>query len=38
MPRAAFISMHGLNHITAFFRGDVVVPFVKQFLSVVKKK
>ena len=35
MPRAVFISMHGFNHITAFFRSDVVVPFVKQFLTVV---
>ena len=35
MPRAVFISMHGLNHITAFFRSDVVVRFVKQFLAVV---
>jgi pimeloyl-ACP methyl ester carboxylesterase len=35
MPRAAFVSMHGLNHITAFFRSDVVVPLVKQFLTLV---
>ncbi len=35
MPRAAFISMHGFNHITAFARSDVVVRFVKQFLAVV---
>ena len=38
MPRAVFISMHGFNHITAFFRSDVVVPFVKQFLAVVIDK
>jgi pimeloyl-ACP methyl ester carboxylesterase len=38
MPRAVFISMHGFNHITAFYRSDVVVPFVKQFLYVVNNK
>jgi hypothetical protein len=37
MPRAAFVSMHGLNHITAFFRSDVVVPLAKQFLTLVSK-
>jgi pimeloyl-ACP methyl ester carboxylesterase len=37
MPRAVFISMHGFNHITAFFRSDVVVQFVKQFLAIVSK-
>lgn len=35
MPRAAFISMHGLNHITAFARSDVVVPLVHQFLTLI---
>ncbi len=35
MPRAVFVSMHGLNHITAFYRSDVVVRFVRQFLSLV---
>jgi pimeloyl-ACP methyl ester carboxylesterase len=35
MPRAVFISLHGLNHISAFFRSDVVVRFVRQFLSLV---
>ena len=35
MPRAVFISIHDLNHITAFSRSDVVVRFVKQFLAVV---
>ena len=37
MPRAVFISLGGLNHITAFFRSDVVVKLVRQFLSVVDK-
>lgn len=36
MPRAVFISMHGLNHITAFARSDVVVRFVKAFLFQVE--
>jgi pimeloyl-ACP methyl ester carboxylesterase len=35
MPRAVFVSIHGLNHITAFFRSDVVVPVVEQFLTLV---
>jgi len=38
IPRGVFVSMHGLNHITAFFRSDVVVPLVKRFLDVVIKK
>lgn len=37
MPRAAFVSMHGLNHITAFSRSDVVVNLVKQFLTLVAR-
>ena len=37
MPRAIFISLGGLNHITAFSRSDVVVRFVKQFLAAVGK-
>jgi len=37
MPRAVFISLGGLNHITAFYRSDVVVSLVKQFLDVVSK-
>lgn len=38
IPRGVFISMHGLNHITAFFRSDVVIPVVKQFLGMVGDK
>lgn len=37
MPRAIFVSLGGLNHITAFSRSDVVVRFVKQFLAAVGK-
>jgi pimeloyl-ACP methyl ester carboxylesterase len=37
MPRAVFVSIDGLDHITAFFRSDVIVRFVKQFLAVVSK-
>jgi pimeloyl-ACP methyl ester carboxylesterase len=37
MPRAVFISMHGLNHITAFFRSDVVVNVVKQFIDLISR-
>ena len=35
MPRAIFISLGGLNHITAFSRSDVIVRLVRQFLAVV---
>ena len=35
MPRAVFISMDGLDHITAFFRSDVVSRVVRQFIGVV---
>jgi pimeloyl-ACP methyl ester carboxylesterase len=38
MSRAVFVSMHGLNHITAFFRSDVVVNVVKQFLTLISQQ
>jgi pimeloyl-ACP methyl ester carboxylesterase len=38
MPRAVFVSLDGLNHITAFFRSDVVVNLVKQFLTLISKE
>ncbi len=37
MPRAAFISMTGFNHITAIVQSDLVVPYVKAFLAVVSQ-
>ncbi len=37
MPRAVFISLHGLDHISAFFRSDVILRIVRQFLAVVSK-
>ncbi len=38
MPRAAFASLTGLNHITAFARSDLVVPYIKAFLAVVSRE
>ncbi|MFC1953296.1 alpha/beta fold hydrolase [Chloroflexota bacterium] len=37
IPKGAFVSMHSLNHITAFFRSDVVVQLIKQFLTLLDK-
>jgi pimeloyl-ACP methyl ester carboxylesterase len=38
MPRAAFISMTGFNHITAIMRSDLIVPYIKSFLAVVNSQ
>ena len=35
MPRVRFLSLPGLNHISALFRRDLVVPYVKEFLGQV---
>jgi pimeloyl-ACP methyl ester carboxylesterase len=35
MPRAAFVSIAGLDHVTAFLRSDLIVPYVKSFITVV---
>jgi pimeloyl-ACP methyl ester carboxylesterase len=35
IPRGVFISLGGLNHITAISRSDVIVRLVKQFLAIV---
>ena len=37
MPRGIFVSLDGLNHVTAFYRSDVIVPLAKQFLTIVTK-
>jgi len=33
IPQARFLSLTGLNHITAFLRSDLVLPYVKEFLA-----
>ena len=38
MPRAAFPSMDGLDHVSAFLNSDFVLPYVKAFLTVVEQK
>ena len=38
MPRAAFLSMDGLDHVSAFLNSDFVLPYVKAFLTVVEQK
>ena len=35
MPRVRFLSLPGLNHISALVRRDLVVPYVKEFLAQV---
>ena len=36
IPNATFISLPGLDHIAAFFRSDLVVPHVREFLAEVE--
>ena len=35
MPKVRFLSLPGSNHITALMRSDLMVPFVKKFLTDV---
>jgi pimeloyl-ACP methyl ester carboxylesterase len=35
IPRAAFASLEGFNHITAITESDFIVPYIKAFTSVV---
>ncbi len=35
IPRAAFASLEGFNHITAITQSDIIVPYIKAFTSVV---
>jgi pimeloyl-ACP methyl ester carboxylesterase len=35
IPSARFVTIAGLNHAETFFRGDLMVPHIKQFLSGV---
>jgi pimeloyl-ACP methyl ester carboxylesterase len=37
MPRVRFLSLPGLNHISAVMRSDLVVPYVKEFLAGIQK-
>ncbi|MFC1900125.1 alpha/beta fold hydrolase [Chloroflexota bacterium] len=37
MPKAAFASLEGLNHITAIVQSDLIVPYIKAFTSVVEQ-
>ncbi len=37
MPRVRFLSLPGLNHISALTRSDLLVPYVKDFLTAVRK-
>jgi pimeloyl-ACP methyl ester carboxylesterase len=38
MPQARFVSLPGLDHMTAAVRGDLVLPLVKEFLAGVRRK
>ena len=35
IPRARFLSMDGFNHITAFTRSDLILPYINAFLKAV---
>ena len=35
MPNVSFFSLPGLSHAAAFFRSDLVLPHVRQFLATV---
>ena len=37
MPIADFVSLPGLDHVTAFARSDIMIPRIKEFLAQVKK-
>jgi pimeloyl-ACP methyl ester carboxylesterase len=37
IKKAKFISLPGLNHVTAFSRSDLVLPHIKEFLAQVSK-
>lgn len=37
MPNATFFSVPGLNHPEAFFRSDLVLPHITQFLKTVNR-
>ncbi len=37
IPDARFISLPGLNHFSSFFRSDLVLPHIKEFLARVSK-
>ena len=37
MPRVRFLSLPGLNHISAMMRSDLVVPYVKEFLYKIQR-
>jgi len=35
IPNATFVSLPGLDHVATFFRSDLVVPHVREFLAAV---
>ena len=35
MPNVTFVSLPGLNHVEGFFRRDLVLPHITQFLATV---
>ena len=38
MPKVRFLSLPGSNHITALMRSDLMVPFIKKFLTDVDQQ
>jgi hypothetical protein len=35
MPNVTFVSLPDLNHVEGFFRSDLVLPHIRQFLATV---
>jgi hypothetical protein len=33
LPRGAYVSLEGLDHVQTFFRSDLVLPHVREFLA-----
>jgi hypothetical protein len=33
LPRGNFVPLKGLDHVQTFFRSDLVIPLVREFLS-----
>jgi len=37
IPHAAFISLSGIDHVSVFIRSDLVIPYVRSFISLFNK-
>ena len=37
IPNATFVALPGLDHVDTYFRDDLVLPYIKQFLGKVEQ-